>query len=360
MHAALAQHDRILESLILEHGGEIVKTTGDGFHAAFASPAHAIDAAVAAQAALVGEKWDGTEPLRIRIGIHTGEAAYRSGDYYGTTLNRAARLMSIGHGGQVLISAATYELVQDSAGPALQFADLGLHGLRGLAREERVYQVSAAGLAAEFPPLRSAAARSHNLPAQLTPFFGREKELAGLRELLRRTGVRTVTLLGPGGTGKTRLSIELARSLVEDFADGVHFVPLAAVTNPDLVPSTIAQAIGVREGGGLPPLENLKAYLKEKQTLIVLDNLEQVIDSARQVSDLLLSAPGLKIAATSRVPLRIQGEQEFQVPTLPVPAQVGSAGELLGFESCGRRSSRDAAFSTEAFQNSLSRFEPPW
>jgi predicted ATPase len=241
--------------------------------------------------------------------------------------------MSIGHGGQILISAATYQLVQDATGSDLEIRDLGLQSLRGLEREERVYQVCVAGLPAEFPPLRAAAGQPHNLPTQLTTFLGREKELGNLLAILRLPEVRIVTLLGPGGTGKTRLSIELAGGLLEMFPDGVYFIPLAPISDPDLVPSTIAQAIGVREGGGLPPLENLKAYLREKRALLVLDNLEQVIDSAAQVSELLRAAPRLKIIATSRVPLHISGEQEFQVPPLPVPAENTRLDEMLRFES---------------------------
>ncbi|HUF37473.1 MAG TPA: adenylate/guanylate cyclase domain-containing protein [Anaerolineales bacterium] len=333
MQSALARHDEIFSHAIRDHAGEIVKTTGDGFHAAFDSPANALTAAIAAQTTLAAETWDRIEALRVRIGIHTGEAVYRSGDYYGTTLNRAARLMSIGHGGQVLLSAATYQLVVDTVGPEMRIKDLGLHALKGLQRDEHVYQVSLPGLPDEFPPLRSVADRPHNLPLQMTPFFGRERELERLQDLLQRPAVRVVTLLGPGGTGKTRLSIELAGSLLETFADGVFFIPLAAISDPDLVPSAIAQTIGVREGGGLPPIDNLKAYLKEKQILFVLDNLEQVIDCAAQVAGLLQAAPGLKIAATSRVPLRISGEQEFPVSPLPVPVGPGGPDDLLGFES---------------------------
>ena len=333
MHAALAQHDEILTRAIRDHHGEIVKTTGDGFHAAFDSPANAVSAAIAAQLALAAESWTGIDPLRVRIGIHTGEAIYRSGDYYGTTLNRAARLMSIGHGGQVLISAATYQLVVDALGPEIHIKDLGPHALKGLQREEHVYQASPGGLPADFPPLRSIEPRTHNLPTQLTPFFGRERELADLLAIIHRPEVRVVTLLGPGGTGKTRLSVELGGSLLESFSDGVSFIPLDSISDPDLVPSTIAQTIGVREGGGLPPLENLKAYLKGKQTLLILDNLEQVIDCAPQVAELLRAAPGLKIIASSRVPLHISGEQEFQVPPLSVPADTVGPEELLRFES---------------------------
>ena len=333
MHAALARHDEILTAAIRAEGGAIVKTTGDGFHAAFDAPGAALAAALAVQAAFAAETWGSTGPLRVRMGIHTGEAAYRDGDYYGPTLNRAARLMSIGHGGQVLISSAVYQLLMDSSDTEILIKDLGQHSLRGLSRAEHIYQASRPGMPDTFPPLRSLTTHANHLPAQLTPFFGREEELGQLRDLILRPEVRIVSLLGPGGTGKTRLSIELAGSLQGHFADGVFFVPLAAISDPDLVPSTIAQELGVREGGGLPPLENLRAFLREKQILLVLDNLEQVIGCAVQIADMLRAAPGLKIAATSRVPLRITGEREFQVPTLPVPGQAGSPEEMLANDS---------------------------
>lgn len=319
MQTALATHDAILKTAVQTHNGVLVKTTGDGVHAAFARPRDALEAALDIQVRISETDWEKTEPLTVRMGIHTGEAQFREGDYYGPELNRAARIMSLGHGGQTLLSYATYLLVSGAAETRFHFKDLGLHRLRGLADEVRLYQVSLPGLRAEFPPLDSGISVPHNLPESLNSFFGRTSELEALAGILADENVRLITLTGPGGTGKTRLSLEVARRVLDKFRDGVFFVQLAPIFDPELVPTTIARTIGLREGGGLPPLENLKTFLRDRTVLLILDNLEQVIESAGLLSDLLSRAPGLTILASSRIPLQVTGEQEFFLPPLDLP-----------------------------------------
>jgi predicted ATPase len=243
----------------------------------------------------------------------------RDGDYFGPAVNRCSRLRSAAHGEQILLSAATVELVRDQLDEEVSLRDLGECRLKDLIRPEQVYQLVAPGLSAEFPPLKGLDTRPHNLPAQLTPLVGREQELATLRRKLQRAENRLVTLTGPGGTGKTRLALQAAADLLEEFADGAFFVDLAPLRDPALVISSIAQVLGVRESGGMPLIESVKGYLREKQLLLVLDNFEQVLAAATVVTELLEAAPRLKALATSRALLRLRGEQEYPVPPLPVP-----------------------------------------
>jgi predicted ATPase len=257
--------------------------------------------------------------MRIRAGIHTGIVQAQEGDYFGQPLNRVARLMAAAHGGQTLLSEPAYELIRDHLPAGVELLDLGEHRLKDLARPEHIYQVVAAGFAPEFPPPRTLDYRPNNLPAQPTALIGREKELADLQGLLERDDVRLVTLTGPGGIGKTRLALQLAADCLDDFLDGVWFVNLAPITDPSLVISTVAQTLGVKEMGGQPIIETVNSYLREKQLLLLLDSLEQVISSATQVSDLLAACPQLKVLATSRIALRLRGEREYSVPPLRMP-----------------------------------------
>jgi predicted ATPase/class 3 adenylate cyclase len=319
MQAALARHDALLRAAILEHDGHVVKTTGDGIHAAFSRAQDAVAAAVDAQHRLLAESWDEIGGLRVRMALHTGAAEERDGDYYGPPLNRAARLLATGHGGQVLLSDVTAGLVRDDPSGGLELLDLGEHRLKDLIRPERVFQVVIPGLCSEFPPLVSLDARPNNLPTQATPLLGRERELELARERLLRQDVRLLTLVGPGGTGKTRLGLQLAADLSDRFEDGVFFVALAPISDPDLVPSTIAQTMGVRDGGGRPVLDGLREYLREKQVLLLLDNFEQILAAAPVVSELLNGAPRAKILVTSRSALQVRGEHEYAVPPLALP-----------------------------------------
>jgi predicted ATPase/class 3 adenylate cyclase len=319
MTHALACHDALLRQAIESHGGHVFKTVGEAFYAAFSTPPEAVVAALEAQRALVTEPWEETGPLRIRVALHTGVPQLRGGDYFGGPINRAARLLEAGHGGQVLLSAATQELVRDHLPDGVSLRDLGEHRFRDLIRAERVYQLVHPDLAAEFPPLRGLDAGRHNLPVQPTPLIGREREVTTLQEMLGRAEVRQVTLTGPGGTGKTRLALQVAADLLEEFGDGVFFVDLAPIRDPGLVASTVAQTLGVRETGERSLLESLKSHLREKQLLLVLDNFEQVLEAAPTVAELLGAAPRLKVLVTSRAVLRLRGEQEFPVPPLAGP-----------------------------------------
>jgi predicted ATPase/class 3 adenylate cyclase len=324
MAVALTRHDAILRHAIEEHQGVVVKSTGDGIHAVFARAPDALAAALAAQRALHAESWGATGQLRVRMALHTSVAEARDGDYFGPPLNRIARLLAAGHGGQILLSLATAELVRDALPPEVALHGLGVHRLKDLTRPEQIFQALAPDLPTAFPPLNTLDARPNNLLAQPTPLIGRDKDVARLCDLLQHPDTRLVTLSGPGGIGKTRLALQVAAELLDKFPDGVYFVALASITDPTLVATTIAQTLGVQEAGGQPLAEHLSAALREKQMLLLLDNFEQVVVAAPLVSTLLATAPRLKALVTSREILKLRGEKEFAVPplTLPDPARV--------------------------------------
>ena len=334
MRAALARHDAILRATIETQGGHVFKTVGDAFCAAFADPTNALNAAIVAQQNLHSADWEGNGVL-VRMGLHTGVVEAQGGDYYGQPLNRVARLMAAGHGGQVLLSQPTYELVRDHLPTGVQLRDMGEHHLRDLIRPEHVYQVVIHGLPADFPPLKTLDYRPNNLPAQPTALIGREKELADIGKLLGKDDVRLVTLTGPGGIGKTRLALQVAADLLDEYADGVWFVNLAPVTDPGLVVATIAQALEVKEVGGQTLLDTVKSYLREKCLLLLIDNFEQVISAATSISELLATCPQLKVLVTSRIALRLRGEREYSVPTLhmPDPKHMPALDTLTQFEA---------------------------
>ena len=300
---------------------------GDAHFIAFSSAPAAIRAAVAAQRALSANPWPAT-PVRVRMGIHTGAARVVGADYVGLEVHRAARVAAAGHGGQVLVTDATRALAAGLDG--IRLSDLGEHRLKDLARPERLFQVEASGLDARFPALRTLDATPNNLPPQMTSFVSRT-ELATVAELLSHT--RLLTLTGPGGTGKTRLSLALAGDCTDRFPDGTWFVPLAAVTDPDLIASAIAASVGLL-APGQPPIDRVRNHLRDRTALLVLDNFEQVVAGAPLVGDLLRSAPQLTVIASSRAPLRITGEQEFPVPPLSLPAPgVEDVDELMASEA---------------------------
>jgi predicted ATPase/class 3 adenylate cyclase/Tfp pilus assembly protein PilF len=320
MSEALASHDEILQAVIGANNGSVVKTTGDGVHAVFSTATDALEAALEAQRALLLEGWAEIGPLRVRMALHTGTATEeRGGDYYGPPVNRAARLLSAAHGGQVLLSLATRELVRDQLPPDVELQNLGEHSLKDLFRPEGVFQLMASGLPSEFPPLRTLRAKPNNLPLQSTPLVGREREVEEMAERLRDERVRLLTLTGAGGTGKTRLALQAAADLLEEFEDGAFFVSLATITDPELVPSAIAGPLGVKESPEQPLVETLKNHLREKHLLLLLDNFEQVLNGASFVGELVASCPKVKVLATSRIPLRLYGEQEYPVPPLALP-----------------------------------------
>ena len=334
MQRALARHDAILRDAIEANDGYLVKTTGDGAHAAFAIAADAIAACLAAQRALKAHAW-GELSIKSRMALHSGGAEQRDGDYYGPALNRAARLMAAGRGGQILLSLATEELVRNHLPADIALRDMGERRLKDLIRPERVYQVIAPDLPADFPPLKTLDARPNNLPAQTTPFIGRENAIRAVKEHLSNANVRLLTLSGVGGTGKTRLALQAAADMVDEFEHGVFFVPLAVLHDPVLVLQTIAQAFDVREAAGRQLKEQLQDYLREKQMLLVLDNFEQVIDAAPRVTDLLTAAPRLKVLVTSREVLRLSGETDYSVPplSLPDPKRLPPLARLTQYEA---------------------------
>jgi predicted ATPase/class 3 adenylate cyclase len=319
MSEALARHDRILRDAVEQHGGYVFKTVGDAFCCAFATALDGLEAALEAQHNLLSEQWEEGEPLKVRMALHTGAAEERDGDYFGPPVNRVARLLSAAHGGQVLLSLPTHEMVRDQLPAGGSLMDLGERRLKDLFRPERIFQLMASGLASSFPPLKTLDSLPNNLPLQPTPLVGREREVGEIAERVHGEEARLLTLTGPGGTGKTRLALQAAADLLEEFADGVFFVALATVTNPDLVPSAIAEPLGVRESAEQPLVESLEAYLREKELLLILDNFEQVLEAASFVGELLGACSRLKVLATSRTPLRLYGEREYPVPPLALP-----------------------------------------
>jgi predicted ATPase/class 3 adenylate cyclase len=319
MQHALARHDALLRQVIAAHQGVMVKGTGDGLHAAFARAPDAVAAALAAQHALRAEDWGTLGAIHVRMALHTGVADERDGDYFGPAVNRAARLLAAGHGGQVLLSLATQSLVCDQLPEGVTLRDLGEHRLKDLARPEQIFQLLALGLPSTFPPLHTLDVARSNLPTQPTPLIGREQELAQVTALLARADVRLITLTGPGGTGKTRLALQLAADLADRYRDGVVFVDLAPLAAADQVLPTIAQVLGVKELVGIALQARVCEYLQPKHMLLLLDNFEQVLDAAPLVAALLRAAPQLCVLVTSRVVLRLSGEHEYAVPPLALP-----------------------------------------
>jgi predicted ATPase/class 3 adenylate cyclase/Tfp pilus assembly protein PilF len=340
MSAAVTRHDALLTACLEDHGGIIIRSRGEGdsFFAVFARASDAVAAACALQQALLADPLtsgrssaDGSDPacptpLWVRVGIHTGEAELRGGDYYGPAINRCARLRAIGHGGQTLLSRAAADLVWDHLPARASLRDLGSHRLKDLQQPEQVYQLLHPDLPADFPPLTSLEVSPHNLPQQLTSFIGREREIEELRALLdgsaETSSPRLVTLLGPGGCGKTRLALQVAADLLDAYRDGVWQVELAALTDPTLVPQAVASAVGVREEPGRPLSATLIEYFQPRQLLLVLDNCEHLVAaSAALVHELLRTCPRLRVLATSREVLGVPGEMGWRVPSLSLPEE---------------------------------------
>ena len=318
MRPVMARHDAVSKAAVERHHGTIVKMTGDGVHAAFTNPLEALVATLEIQQLLsVPDATDGLA-LPLRCGLHAGIDERRDGDFYGRAVNRAARIMSAAHGGQMLLSKAVAEQVSEALPERVSLRDLGTVRLRDLSSPEHIFQVVHDQLRADFPALRSLEGTPNNLTQQLNSFIGRERELAEITEMLASN--RLVTLLGMGGIGKSRLSVQLAAEVLDEFPDGVWFVELAALTDPSSVPQAVASVLGLKEEPGRPVIDALTKYVRDLRLLIVLDNCEQVIHGCADVAKRLLQAGArVKVLASSRDYLRIAGETTYQVPTLSVP-----------------------------------------
>jgi predicted ATPase/class 3 adenylate cyclase len=327
---ALAEHHALIRSALAAHGGTELTMTGDGFFAAFGSPRTCVAAVLTMQQALQSHAWPGGgEPLRVRMGVHSGEAEQTAAGPVGLDVHRAARIAAVAHGGQILLSETASSLVMDFLPDGTTLADLGLHRLKDLGSPERIFQLTAPGLPSEFPALRSLGNPTllNNLPAELSTFVGRAAELKEILPLVNSS--RLVTLTGAGGSGKTRLGLQAAAELLDEAGDGVWLVELAAVTDGDSVPSAIAGALGVAAQPGRVMLETLVNALAPQRLLIVLDNCEHLVDACARAADAILRrCPRVHLLATSREPLGISGETIYRVPPMSLPAEDDSGSAL--------------------------------
>ena len=331
MQPALARHDALVRASIASTGGTVVKMTGDGVYAAFDEPVGALNAAVAIQRGMTDVE-SGDLELRVRCGLHLGEVERRDDDYFGGPVNRAARIMGAAHGGQILLSEAFVDRIRQQLPALSSLRDLGRVRLKDLAIPERVYQLVHPELRQEFPALRSLETTPNNLPQQISSFVGRAKETAEVQDLMARN--RLLTLVGVGGIGKTRLALQVAAETHDAYPDGVWFVELGSLTDSSLVPSSVAQVLGVRERSGTDLIETLSSHLRTRRLLLVLDNCEHLIDAcATLAAALLLAAPDIRILASSREQLQIAGEQVYPVPPLSLPAPGGNLESLARSEA---------------------------
>lgn len=320
MHPVLARHDAIMRRTIEAYNGVVFKTVGDAFCAVFATAPEALSAAIEGQIALHAEAFPDGITLRVRMALHTGTAELRDNDYFGQPLNRVARLLESGYGGQILLSEVAQGLCRDHLLPSASLKSLGEHRLRDLTRPETIFQLVHPDLPSEFPPLKSLnnPALSHNLPQQLTSFIGREKEQNDVKSLLAST--RLLTLTGAGGSGKTRLSLQAAVEVLEAYPDGVYLIELAPLSDPALVLQTVALVLGVKEQAGQPLEQTLMDFLASKRLLLLLDNAEHLLSACAQLATtLLLSCPQICLLVTSREALGVAGEQTYPVPSLSLP-----------------------------------------
>lgn len=322
MMGALSRHNTLLNSVIEQYGGVTFKTVGDAVYAAFSDSASACQAAIAAQRALQSEDWGDVGPVLIRMALHSGTAEEREADYFGPTVNRVARLVSAAHGGQILLTQRTFQLAREHLPEGVEVRDFGERRLKDLSQPEHVLQLVAPGLPSDFPPLNTLDIVPNNLPVQPTPFIGRAELVKSATGALRHGASRLLTLVGPGGAGKTRIGLQIAAGLVDEFEDGVFLVGLSPVMDPELVAPAIAQTLHVKELSGRPIADILKEHLHNKHILLVLDNFEQVAPASLLVSDLLNTCPDLRIVVTSRAALRIYGEEQIQVPPMSLPESV--------------------------------------
>ncbi len=322
----LERHRELLRAAFAAHGGHEQGTEGDSFFVIFRGATEAVSAAADAQRAIAGESWPDGLDLRVRMGLHTGDIESAGADVIGYAINRTARIAAVAHGGQVLLSDATRALVDRTLPSGISLRDLGEHRLKDLRAPERLTQLVIDGVPGDFPPPRSLDARPNNLPTQLTTFVGRDKELAEAVTLLGAT--RLLSLTGPGGTGKTRLSLQIAAAAADEFPDGIWFVPLEPVREPALVIPTVARALGVADSRNRPAIDVLADHIGERRMLLVLDNFEQVVAAGPDVADLLRRCPNSTCLVTTRITLRVSGEQEYPVPGLPAPPDTSRLSEV--------------------------------
>ncbi len=340
----LADHHRLLRAAFGERGGIEVQDHGDGFYYTFQSAKAALAAAVAAQRAVLSHPWPEGASVRVRMGLHTGEALSGETGYVGLDIHRTARTCTAGHGGQMLLSQTTRDLADDDLPEGVSLRDLGEHRLKDLTRPQRLFQVVAPDLPSDFPPLRSVDVLPNNLPTELTSFIGREKEKADVMRLLSTT--RLVTLTGSGGAGKTRLALQVAAEFLDEYEDGVWLVELAPLLDPNLVPQTVASVFSVREQPGRLLTETLLAHLHPKRLLLILDNCEHLLLACATLADQLLRfCSGLRLLATSREGLGISGEVLYPIPSLalPDPRNVPPPEQLVGYEAVRLFAERAAA-----------------
>ena len=323
--AAQTAHHEMLRAAFQSNEGHELRTEGDSFFCVFASAIDACQAAATAQRSLAAYEWENGQALRVRMGLHTGEAPLVGNEYIGLDVHQAARVAGAAHGGQVVISDTTRGLVEGNLKPGLRLRDLGTHRLKDLAQPERLYQLVIEGLQETFPALRTLDATQNNLPMQMTSFVGRGAEVAEGKRLMQNT--RLLTLTGPGGIGKTRLSLQIAADSAQQFGAGVYFVPLSAVRDPELIASAVAQVLGVPVSGSRTPIESVVEHLHDKTILLVLDNFEQLLPAgAPAATQLLQAGPGVKLLVSSRSVLHVYGEQEFAVEPLGLPDRKAHPG----------------------------------
>lgn len=319
MTESLALHDSVVVESIVGARGAVLKTTGDGVIAVFETAGDAVAAALAAQVGLSSVSWGATGPLRVRIGIHGGETELRDGDYFGPVMNRAARIMAAGHGGQVLLSAVAAHAARDHLPSGSTLRDLGTHRLKDLTLPEHIFQLLHDDIPTEFPEVLTLDSRPHNLPLQTTAFLGRANELAAIQAMLESPATRLLTIAGPGGAGKTRLGLQVGAEQLDRFRDGVFFVDLSAERDPDAAYEAIVRTLDLPVSGGGDPLQILKTRLRDRQMLLILDNFEQVTAAATGIAELLQHAPEVTVVVTSRETLRVRAERVFPVPSLSLP-----------------------------------------
>jgi predicted ATPase/class 3 adenylate cyclase len=353
----LGRHDRLVRAACAGHGGREVSTQGDAFFVAFPRAGDAVAAAVQVQRALAAERWPEGAGVRVRIGLHTGEPVVGATDYIGLAVHRAARICAVGHGGQILVSSATRELLEDELAQGISFRDLGQRRLKDFDRPEHLFQVVVADLPADFPPpvlvagSPRGAGGDGGLPAPPNRTLGREDDVRAIADRLRAFNVRLLTLTGPGGVGKTRLAVEAGRAVEGDFADGARFVSLAALRRPDDVPSAIVQALAIVPVPGETSEQAVTRFLSAKTLLLILDNVEHLLPAARFVADVLTASSALTILATSREPLTLHAEQRYPVAPLALPASGASSDPraLAGVAAvalfCDRARAHDPRFS---------------